>query len=396
LATATLRLKRDRDKPVRHRHPWVFSGGVMRIEGTAAPGDVVNVVADNSEWLAYASVNPDANLTARVLSWSRAEPIDDGWLAARITASIQHRRDMGYLAEGGACRLVFGESDGLPGLVVDDYAGSLVMSILTPFMERRRSEIVEALVHELSPGRISERSTDDTREREGLEPVSSTLVGSPADGPVTFMEGECAFVADIGSGQKTGFYLDQRVNRERVAEYASGRDVLNLFSYTGSFGIAALRAGASHVTNVDTSAEALAVGERMARDNAVDGRWESLEGNAFKVLRDYRDEGRRFGMIVIDPPKFASTRAHVEGACRGYKDLSLLGMKLLEPGGILATFSCSGMVTPQLFRQVVAAAAMDCGRDTVLLEKLTQPPDHPILMTFPESEYLKGFIIQAP
>lgn len=367
----------------------------MRIEGEVLPGDVVRVLSDQGEWLAQAAVNPRADLVGRVVSWKPDERVDAAWVAERLHEAVKRRERAGLLASESACRLVFGESDRLPGVVVDRYANVFVLSFSTPFAERHRETLVDALLGKFPDATLWENSTDDVRLREGLEPRRGVLFGEEPREPVLFREGEAIFLADLQNGQKTGFYLDQRENRKRVARYAPNREMLNVFSYTGSFGVAALLAGATSVLNIDTSREALLLGERMAALNGVQDRWESLEGNAFKVLREFRDMGRRFDLVVLDPPKFASMKAHLEGACRGYKDLNLLAMKLLRPGGILATFSCSGIVTPHLFRQVVAAAAMDVQRDVRLLEKLTQPVDHPILMTFPESEYLKGFVLEV-
>jgi 23S rRNA (cytosine1962-C5)-methyltransferase len=394
-AIAAIRLKRDRDKPLRNRHPWIFSGGIMRVEGDASAGDVVRVLSDSGDWLGQAAFNPDSDLIGRVVSWSADERVDAMWVLGRVRYAIERRERVGLLEPESACRLVFGESDSLPGVVVDRYANVFVLSLSTPFAERHRETILDALTGRFPGATVLEHSEDDVREREGLESRRAVLAGSEPTEPVRFCEGNATFLADVRSGQKTGFYLDQRDNRARVARYASGSEVLNVFSYSGGFGIAALLTGAKSVLNVDTSRDALALGERIASLNGVGDRWESLEGNAFKVLREFRDAKRAFDLIVLDPPKFASAKAHVEGACRGYKDLNLLAMKVLRPGGILATFSCSGIVTPHLFRQVVAAAAMDCDRDVRLLEKLTQPADHPILMTFPESEYLKGFVLQV-
>jgi len=367
----------------------------MRVEGDASPGDVLRVLSDSGDWLAQAAYNPNSDLVGRVVSWNPDERVDSTWVVKRVREAIARRERWGYIAPESACRLVFGESDSLPGVIVDRYAEVLVCSLSTPFAEKHRETLLDALVGRFPGATILEQSEDDTREREGMTPRRAVLVGAEPTEPVLFREGSALYLADIRKGQKTGFYLDQRENRSRVARYASGREVLNVFSYSGSFGVAALLGGAKSALNLDTSREALALGERIAALNGVDSRWESLEGNAFKALRDFRDAERTFDLIVLDPPKFASAKAHIEGACRGYKDLNLLALKLLRPGGILATFSCSGIVTPHLFRQVVAAAVMDSRREVRLLEKLSQPPDHPILMTFPESEYLKGFVLQV-
>jgi 23S rRNA (cytosine1962-C5)-methyltransferase len=359
-----------------------------------SPGDLVEVVSDEGRWLARAAANPASDLCARIVTWRRVEVIDGEWFRERVRSAILRRREAGLVEDDTACRLAYGEADGLPGCIVDKYAHVLVVALSTPFADRFRGELLEMLRREMRPASIYQRG-DESRAREGLPPASSLLEGGDVPALVPFREGDMTFFADVREGHKTGFYLDQRDSRTRLARYCEGRRVLNAFSYTGSFGVVALRAGAESVLNLDTSSDALRAGDRMAAENGVAAGWESLCGDAFKVLRTFRDEGRTFDLVILDPPRFAQARAHVDRACRGYKDINLLAMRVLAPGGILATFSCTGLVSPHLFRQVVASAAMDSKRDVRLLEKLTQPRDHPILMTFPESEYLKGFILHV-
>ncbi|GIX07006.1 MAG: 23S rRNA methyltransferase [Candidatus Poribacteria bacterium] len=383
-----------RDRPIRNRHPWVFSGAVAQASPELPAGAIVDIYDAQGNWLARAAYHPQAELCARVLTWDPSEIPDTTWLRQRIAASLE-RRHFDRLPPTAARRLVFSEADGLPGLIVDRYGEYLVVSLLTAFWEQRRELLTEVLVEQVQPKGIFERSDGETRAREGLPPAIGPLYGPEPPELVPFEEAGCRFLADVRAGQKTGFYLDQRENRARIAQLASGARMLNVFSYTGAFGIVALTHGADSVLNIEASQDAAALGDRHAEENGVQNRWETIVGDAFQELRRLRNDGERFDLVVLDPPKFASTKHHLERACRGYKDLNLLAIQLLRPGGILATFSCTGLVDPKLFRQVVAAAAMDSKREVRLLEKRTQPDDHPILMTFPESEYLKGLILRV-
>jgi 23S rRNA (cytosine1962-C5)-methyltransferase len=299
------------------------------------------------------------------------------------------------LGTTNACRLVHAESDLLPGLVVDTYAGYVVIQALTLGIERHKSELVQMLVELLQPQGIYERSDVDVREKEGLKLQTGLLWGQELPSPLEIHEHSYRFWADLQHGQKTGFYLDQRDNRSRLARYARGRTVLNAFAYTGSFAVSAYIGGAECVVNVDTSAEALALARQNIALNGLPERDdEYVVGDVFSVLRQYRAEGRRFDLIILDPPKFAYAQSQVQAACCGYKDINWVAMQLLRPGGILFTMSCSGLVTPDLFQKVVFGASVDAQRNAQILERLSQATDHPILLSFPEGEYLKGFVCQ--
>jgi 23S rRNA (cytosine1962-C5)-methyltransferase len=297
-----------------------------------------------------------------------------------------------------AYRLVNAESDGLPGLIVDRYGPYLVCQFLAAGAERWKSEIVSALADlagaTIGPlAGIYERSDVDVRAKEGLPLSAGPLWGEPPPEIVTIQEHGCCFQVQIAAGHKTGFYLDQRENRALLARYSAGTEVLNGFAYTGGFGVWALRGGARHVTNVDTSGAALALAAANAALNGFEpAQTENVEGDVFQVLRRYRDAGRAFDLIVLDPPKFAETRSQVERAARGYKDINLLAFKLLRPGGVLFTYSCSGLVSPDLFQKIVAGAALDAGREAQIVRRLSQGPDHPVALSFPEGEYLKGLV----
>lgn len=389
-------LKRGREKPALNRHPWIFSGAIKNIKGEAADGDIVTVVDSRGNFLAQGYLNRRSQITVRLLSWIEEEVIDRGFFRHRLERAIAIRRPLEGDQTTNAYRLVNAESDFLSGLVVDRYNKYLVTQFLTLGIERWKGEIV-SLLGELLPSRgIYDRSDVEVREKEGLLPATGLLAGQERPALVHILENGHRFIVDIKQGQKTGFYLDQRENRQKLTRYCRGKTVLNCFAYTGAFAVYAARAGAKQVINVESSAEALQLAQRNLALNGFGGRDdEYVEGDAFQVLRQYRDEGRSFDLIVLDPPKFAYSRSQVQAACRGYKDINLLALQMLRPGGILFTFSCSGLISPELFQKVVFGASVDAGRDVQIIEKLSQGFDHPILLSFPESEYLKGFICRV-
>lgn len=389
-------LKRGREKPVLNHHPWIFSGAIKNIEGEVADGNIVTVVGSRGSFLAQGYLNRRSQITVRLLSWIEEETIDRGFFRHQLERANAVRRPLQEDPATNAYRLVNAESDFLPGLVVDRYNEYLVIQFLTLGIERWKGEIV-SLLGELLPSRgIYERSDVEVREKEGLPPATGLLAGQERPALVHIIENGHRFIVDIKQGQKTGFYLDQRENRQKLTRYCRGKTVLNCFAYTGAFAVYAAGAGAKKVVNVESSAEALKLAQRNMALNGFDGRDdEYVEGDVFQVLRQYRDEGRSFDLIVLDPPKFAYSQSQVQAACRGYKDINLLAMQMLRPGGILFTFSCSGLVGPELFQKVVFGASVDAGRDVQIIEKLSQGFDHPILLSFPESEYLKGFICRV-
>jgi len=386
-------LRPGKEKPVLNHHPWIFSGAIGRIEGAPADGDIVEVADHKRHFLARGYINRHSQITVRLLTWTEDEPVDQTFWRQRIQQAINHRRELLESGATTAYRLIHAESDLLPGLVVDRYAEYLVIQALTLGIERRKSEIVGILAELLQPEGIYERSDVGVREKEHLPPSAGALWGQEPPDLLDIRENGYYFQVDVKHGQKTGFYLDQRDNRCRLTGYSAGRTVLNAFAYTGSFGVYAASAGAERITNVDTSAEALVLARSNMRRNDLGPRNdEYVIGDVFTVLRRYRDDEREFDLIILDPPKFAYSRSQVQAACRGYKDINLLAMQLLRPGGILFTMSCSGLVSPDLFQKVVFGASIDAQRDAQVLEKLSQPADHPILLTFPEGEYLKGLV----
>jgi 23S rRNA (cytosine1962-C5)-methyltransferase len=390
--TGKVIVKPEREDAVKRRHPWLFSGSVAKIEGKVQPGDIVDVVSQDGTWLARGFVNPQSEVPVRIATWKSDERLDEEWLWNRLQQAWQRRKQLGIPDQTDAFRLVYAESDFLPGVIADCYADFVVVQIYTPAMDKWRDLLADFLMELLKPKGVFERSDFDTRLREKLLPRVGPIKGEPPPERVTIIEHGLKFLVDVWRGHKTGFYLDQRENRLRSEPYLKGERVLNAFSYTGSFAVYALRAGANHVINLDTSAEALRLAEENAAINGFAGAVQSLEGNAFQVLRKFRDEGEQFDAIILDPPRFAPTKATVPNALRGYKDINWLAMRLLKPGGFLVTFSCSGMVSPEMFQQVLFEAALDAKREVLIIERLSQSRDHPILLNFPESEYLKGFV----
>jgi len=393
----TIYLKPNRDKPIRQRHPWIFSGAIGRVEGQPAPGDYVDIADARGTWLARGYFNPKSQIVVRVLTWDQAEPVDAGFWQRRLAAAGDARRALSADPHTTAYRLVYAESDRVPGLIVDRYGDWLVVQFLTLGVEARRELLLEALVEIFSPRGIVDRSDVAVRRKEGLSLRSELAWGELPPPDLLILENGRRFQVDLLVGQKTGFYLDQRENRRIVGAYAAGRRVLNVFSFTGAFGVYALAGDAAYVTNVDSSYDALIGAEASLGLNGFDPdrQAEGIAGDAFQILRAFRDEGRQFDMVILDPPKFARRKSDLVGATRGYKDINLLGLKLLAPGGLLATFSCSGLVTPDLFQKILFGASLDAGRDVQILSKLGQGPDHPILLSFPEAEYLKGLLCRV-
>jgi len=392
---STVWLKPGRDKPVRNHHPWIFSGAIRRVEAGADDGDIVAVRDAAGAFLAWGYLNRQSQITVRLLSWDEGETVDRDFWRRRLARAIEARSDLIDERVTDAYRLVNAESDLLPGLIVDRYADYLVVQFLTLGIDQRKWEIVGLLEDLLAPLGIFERSDVEVRKKEGL-PLRQGLLFGEKPPVVEIRENGHRFLADVQGGQKTGFYLDQRENRSRLARYCPGRQVLNAFSYTGAFAVYAAAAGAGPITNVDTSAEALELARRNMGLNGFDRHdVEFVAGDVFAFLRRCRDGRRSFDVVILDPPKFAYTRAQVESACRGYKDINLMAMRLLRPGGVLVTFSCSAAVSAELFQKVVFGASLDAGREVRILERLSQGPDHPILLSFPESAYLKGLICQV-
>ncbi|MSQ70884.1 MAG: class I SAM-dependent rRNA methyltransferase [Betaproteobacteria bacterium] len=388
-------LKSGRERSLERRHPWVFSGAVDVLRGTPGVGDNVQVCASDGRFLAWAAYSPHSQIRARVWTFDPDEPPGPALFRARLALALAKRASLRATGDSDAWRLVNGEGDRLPGLIVDFYAGTLVVQILSAGAERWRDTWLELLGELGGCDSIYERSDADVRELEGLPARTGVVHGSMPVGAVQIKEHGLRYSVDIAGGQKTGFYLDQRDNRQRVGSLARDRDVLNCFCYSGGFSLSALFSGARHVTSVDSSAPALQLAKANAALNDMAGRnAEWVEADVFRYLRQLRDESRRFDLIVLDPPKFAPTSKDAERASRGYKDINLSALKLLRPGGILATFSCSSGVPAELFQKIVAGAAADAGATATVIGRFSAAEDHPVRLEFPEGEYLKGLLLK--
>jgi 23S rRNA (cytosine1962-C5)-methyltransferase len=378
------------------RHPWIFSGSVARVEGEPTDGEIVDVRDVGGNWLARGYLNRHSQITVRLLTWDPDQSIDQEFWRGRLQRAVASRADLTDDPTTTTYRLVHAESDGLPGLVVDRYGDFLAVQFLTLGMERRREEIVRLLGDLLTPAGIYERSDVEVREKEGLEQRTGPLLGEEPPQRLEVMENGHRFWVDLHTGQKTGFYLDQRENRARLRTFCKGAEVLDGFAYTGAFGVYAAAAGAARVTFLESSTSALEMARQNMLLNGLDPDvHEFMEGDAFSVLRGYRAEDRRFDVVVLDPPKFAPTSRDVKRAVRAYKDINLIAFQLLRPGGILFSTSCSGAVSADLFQKILFGAALDAGRDAQILGYLHQGADHPVALTFPEGAYLKGLICRA-
>jgi len=385
-------IKPGREKSLLRRHPWIFASAIQSLDETPASGSTVDLLSSENKFLARASYSPHSQIRARVWTFTD-EPVDGDFFRKRIRTAIALRDTLHLALDTNSYRLIHGESDGIPGLIVDRYDETLVLQSLTAGSEFWKETIADLLVEETGIKNIYERSDAVVRELEGLEPVNGPLRGSILHNALTVVEHGLKYKIDIEHGHKTGFYLDQRANRRRVGELATGRDILNCFCYTGGFTLNALANGARLVLSVDSSADALALLEKnLVLNDLRAERHTSIEGDVFQVLRKFRDENRSFDMIILDPPRFAPTSAHADKASRAYKDINLLAFKLLRSGGILVTFSCSGGVDAALFQKIVASAALDAGADATIIEHLSQGADHPVSLHFPEGTYLKGLV----
>jgi 23S rRNA (cytosine1962-C5)-methyltransferase len=417
-------LKEGRERSLQRRHPWIFSGAVEHVEGAPASGDTVAVCDAAGGLLAWAAYNPQSQMVARVWSFEASEIIAADFFRRRIERALATRCDLGFLpppsgegrGEGTSnekatsltpplshgerefntgCRLIHGESDGLPGLIVDRYGEVVVMQLGSAGTERWREAIADALWELCQPVCLYERSDSDGRELEGL-PTRSGVVRGALPEAVEVVEHGLRFAVDVADGQKTGFFLDQRDNRRLTGELARDRDVLNCFCYTGGFSLYALRGGAKSVLSIDISADAVAAAERNVALNDLDSsqaEWQCAD--VFAALRKLRDQNRKFDLVILDPPKFAPTAAFAEKAARGYKDINLLGFKLLRPGGLLFTYSCSGGISEDLFQKIIAGAALDAGVDAQIVHRLHASADHPVALNFPEGAYLKGLVLRV-
>jgi 23S rRNA (cytosine1962-C5)-methyltransferase len=396
MITSQVILKPGREKSANNRHPWIYSGSINRIEGSPENGDVVDVWNSRARFVARGIYNAKSQIQVRLLTWNPNDLIDEEFWRRRLRRAIAGRQTLLEGQDPGAYRLAHAEADGLPGLVVDRYGPWLVVQFLALAAERYRSTIVDILTDLLAPQGIYERSDLDVREKEGLVPIAGPVWGEVPPDLIEIMENGHTFLVDVKLGQKTGFYLDQRENRQRVVKYFPGREVLNAFAYTGAFSVYAAFARAKRIINVDSSERSLQLAERNMRRNGFGDREDVYAvADVFEILRAYYENKWRFDVVILDPPKFAHSKRQVKKASRGYKDINMMAMKLIKRGGILITFSCSGAVDTQLFQKILFGAALDATRTVQIIERLSQGSDHPVALFYPESEYLKGCVCRV-
>ncbi|WP_316790362.1 class I SAM-dependent rRNA methyltransferase [Pedobacter frigoris] len=388
-------LKKGKEKAAVLRHPWIFSGAIDKIKGKPENGEIVAVKSADKEFLAYAYYNDQSRVALRLLEWDENITIDKQWYQEKLSKAIASRSHV--LDENtNTCRLVFSEADFLPGLIVDKYADFLSLQVLSAGIEAVQEDIITILRDLLNPKGIFDKSDAGARKHENLEPVQGLLWGEAPPEFIEVKENGITYHINIADGQKSGFYCDQRENRLILAEYTKDKTVLDCFCYSGGFSLNSLNKGAAHVTSVDSSALAI---ETLVHNLELNGfskdKQNSIQSDVNKQLRAFKEEGKKFDVIVLDPPKYAPSRSALDRAARAYKDLNRLGMLLLESGGILATFSCSGAVDLETFKQIIAWAALDAGREVQIIKQFCQPEDHPIRISFPEGEYLKGLLLRV-
>ena len=391
-----IKLKKNRQRSLERKHPWVFSGAIDSIKDSPQNGVTVKVVSADGKFLGWGAYSLKSQISVRIWSFDENEKIDTEFFKRQIEQAIELRTQIIDTTNSNAYRLVNAESDGLPGLIVDKYNDYLVCQFLSAGAELWKDEIVNLLCLLLNPAGIYERSDVEVREKEGLVLVSGVLFGKEPSDLVEIIENENKFFVDIRNGHKTGFYLDQRDNRKLLGKFSPGKEILNCFSFSGGFSVYAIKSGADKVINVDSSADALELSEKnFTLNGIVASAYENINDDIFKYLRKLRDANKQFDIIILDPPKFAESVSQIEKASRGYKDINLLAIKLLKKGGVLFTFSCSGHITSELFNKIIADAALDSERKVNIVKYLTQSPDHTVLTNFPEGLYLKGLVCKV-
>ncbi len=392
----TIRLKKGKDKAARQKHPWVFSGALEDSGARPEDGDVVQVVDHLGGFVGYGWFNAHSRVAIRLLEWDVDRIPDEGWWRMRIQRAVQARSRLLQSAATDTVRLVFAEADFLPGLVVDRYGDFLSVQIHASGVERVRSVVIDELHRLLAPKGIYERSDANARMHEGLPTANGVLFGATPPEWVEIRENGVRYEVNIAEGQKSGFYCDQRDNRLITAQYAKDLNVLDCFCYSGGFSLNALAHGAASVVSVDSSALAIDTLRRNVGINGFGGsNHEAIQADVNKQLRAFADANRRFGLVILDPPKYAPSRSSLEKAARAYKELNRRGLLLLEEGGLLATFSCSAAMDITTFKQVMAWAALDAGKEIQIIHQFTQPEDHPVRVSFPEGEYLKGLLCRV-
>lgn len=391
-----IKLKKGKEKAVLQHHPWIFSGAIEQINGKVDNGEVVKVCSFNNDFLCYGYFNNQSRIVVRVIEWNKNAVIDAQWYEHKIEKALALRQHL--LADGhtNTCRLIFSEADFMPGLIVDRYADYLSLQISSSGIEKAKAIIVNLLVKILKPKAIFDKSDATALNHEGLVAGKELLWGKIPDDFIVVKENGIQYYVNIVEGQKSGFYCDQRDNRKALASYVKDKSVLDCFSYSGGFSLNAMAQGAKEVTSVDSSALAI---ETLKQNIALNGfdiqKHLAIQNDVNKQLRQLFDEGKRYDVVVLDPPKYAPSRSALDRAARAYKDLNRRGMMLLESGGLLATFSCSGAMDINTFKDIIAWAALDAGKNIQIIHQFCQPEDHPIRLSFPEGEYLKGLLLRV-
>ncbi len=389
-------LKKGKEKAVLHRHPWVFSGAIEHVKGKPANGDIVRLTDAKGGFMAYGFYNDQSRVALRLLEWDEAVEVNEQWFRDKVAVAVASRSNL--LVDGltNTCRLIFSESDYLPGLIVDKYSGHLAVQVLTSGMEKIMPVIIDELQRLLKPKSIFDKSDASSRGHEGLETQNIVLAGDHPPERVEVRENGIIYNINIAEGQKSGFYCDQRDNRKITASYARGKKVLDCFSYTGGFTLNCLQNGAASITAVDSSGLAIdTLKENIILNKFDPGKITTIPSDVNKQLRKFREDGEMFDIVILDPPKYAPSRSALDKASRAYKDLNRHGMLLLNTGGLLATFSCSGAMNMETFKQVLAWAALDAGKQVQFIHQFCQPEDHPVRASFPEGEYLKGLLCRV-
>jgi len=389
---ATVRLRAGKERSLRRRHPWVFSGAVDHVDSAVADGDTVRVAAADGSFLGWGAYSSASQIRVRMWSFDERDHIDADFIAARVVAAASRRTSLH--PETDAMRLVFAESDLLPGVIVDRYDSVAVLELTSAGADRWRDAIADACASLDGIATVFERSDADVRQREGLPMRTGTLRGGEPADRIEVREGSLRFLVDVRAGHKTGFYLDQRESRRVLSRYTASTRVLNVFAYTGAFSVVAWESGATAVTSIDSSAPALSIAAENLRLNGF-ADTHLVVADAFTELRKRRDRGEQFDVVILDPPKLVGSKQQIERGARAYKDLNWLALRLLVPGGTLVTFSCSGGIAPDLFQKIVADAAVDAEREVQILERLDQATDHPVLLSVPETHYLKGLVCRV-
>ncbi|WOH38290.1 class I SAM-dependent methyltransferase [Thalassotalea fonticola] len=393
--SARIMLNPSREKSLLRRHPWIFSKAVNKIIGKPLSGETVDIYDSKGNWLAKGAYSPQSQIRIRVWTFDQQENIDDEFFRTRFINAATLREKT--IKDGGlnGFRLIAGESDNLPGLTIDVYDNILSCQLLSAGADFHRHAIFRVLGELYPEHAIYERSDVDVRKKEGLELTKGWITEPLSSTECVINEHGIKIKVDVEKGHKTGFYLDQRDSRLAAGRYAKDKTILNCFSYTGTFSLHCAKAGAKEVINVDVSQTALDLAkENLEINDLTDKNVQFIKQDVFKLLRQYREQGKKFDMIILDPPKFAESKAQLKGACRGYKDINMLAMQLLNKNGLLLTFSCSGLMDTGLFQKIVADAALDARREGRIVERLHQAADHPISLNYPEGYYLKGLVCQ--